>query len=86
MTVYVVKVVMFENVIVFADVPSSTSEKFVRGEGEPVKGKDVAPFGVASLTIVIEAGKTTASAESERSCCPTPQFETFEQVKSARRM
>jgi hypothetical protein len=59
---------MPEKVIVFAVVPSSTSEKFVRGAGEPVNGKDVAPFGVASLMIVIEAGKITASAESERSC------------------
>jgi hypothetical protein len=58
---------MFENNMVFADVPSSTSEKFVRGDGEPVKGNEVAPFGVASLTMVIEAGKMTASAESERS-------------------
>jgi len=66
--VYVVKVVMFENVIVFADVPSSTSEKFVRGDGDPVNGKEIGPLGVASLMIVIEPGKTTASAESERSC------------------
>jgi len=58
---------MPEKVMVFAVVPSSTSEKFVRGEGDPVNGKDVEPFGVASLMIVIEAGKTTASAESERS-------------------
>ena len=77
---------MFENTFVFADVPSSTNEKFVSGDGDPVKGNDVGPFGVASFIIVIEPGKTTASAESERSCCPTPQFETFEQVKSARRM
>ena len=58
---------MFENVMVFAVVPSSTREKFVRGDGDPVKGKEVGPFGVASLMIVIEPGKITASAESERS-------------------
>lgn len=58
---------MFENTLVFADVPSSTNEKFVSGDGEPVKGKDVDPFGVASLIIVIEPGKMTESAESERS-------------------
>ena len=58
---------MFENVLVFADVPSSTNEKSARGDGDAVKGKDVAPFGVASLMIVMEPGKITASAESERS-------------------
>jgi len=58
---------MFENSLVLADVPSSTSEKLVRGDGEPVKGNDVVPFGVASLMIVIEPGKMTESAESERS-------------------
>jgi hypothetical protein len=58
---------MFENTFVFADVPSSTSEKFVSGEGEAVKGNDVVPFGVASLMMVIEPGKMTASAESDRS-------------------
>jgi len=58
---------MFENSFVLADVPLSTSEKSVRGDGEPVKGKEVDPFGVASLMIVIEPGNTTASAESERS-------------------
>jgi len=59
---------MFANKMVFAVVPSSTREKFVRGAGDPVNGKEVEPFGVASLMIVIEAGKTTASAERERSC------------------
>ena len=59
---------MFENTIVLAVVPSSTREKFVRGDGDPVNGNDVGPFGVASLMIVIEPGKITASAESERSC------------------
>ena len=58
---------MPENVIVFADVPSSTREKFVSGDGEPVNGKEVEPSGVACLMIVIEPGKITASAESERS-------------------
>ena len=58
---------MFENVMVFAVVPSSTREKFVRGDGDPVNGNEVGPFGVASLMIVIEPGKITASAESERS-------------------
>jgi hypothetical protein len=60
--------IMFANTIVFAVVPSSTREKFVRGAGDPVNEKEVGPFGVASLMMVIEAGKTTASAESERSC------------------
>ena len=74
------------NTLVLAEVPSSTSEKLVRDEGEAVNGNDVEPFGVASLMIVIEPGKMTDSAESERSCWPTPQFETFEHVKSIRRM
>ena len=60
--------VMFANKMVFAVVPSSTREKLVRGAGDPVNEKEVEPFGVASLMIVIEAGNTTASAESERSC------------------
>ncbi len=55
------------NTLVFAEVPSSTSEKFASGEGDASKGKDVEPLGVASLMMVIEAGKMTASAESERS-------------------
>jgi hypothetical protein len=66
----VVKVTIFENTRVFTDVPSSTSEKFVTGDGEPVKENDVDPLGVASLTMVIEPGKMTASAERERSWLP----------------
>ena len=58
---------MFENTMVLAVVPSSTREKSVRGDGDPVNGKEVEPFGVASLMIVIEPGKITASADSERS-------------------
>src|SRR5438874_6082356 len=61
---------MLLKAFVFAVVPSSTRLKFVSGDGEPVKLKLVDPFGVASLMIVIEPGKTTASAESERSWFP----------------
>ena len=53
---------MFENTIVLAVVPSSTREKFVRGDGEPVNGNDVGPFGVASLMIVIVPCGTRISA------------------------
>src|SRR5689334_1402268 len=66
-TMYVWNFVMLLKTFVFAVVPSSTSGKFVNGAGEAVKGKLVGPLGVASLTIVIEPGKVTASAESERS-------------------
>ena len=72
--------VIFENTLVFADVPSSTRVKFVRGDGEPVKEKTVEPFGVASLIMVIEPGKITASAERERSWFPP------EPLRSIRRM
>src|SRR4051795_4297491 len=61
---------MFENSLVFADVPLSTSEKLLRGDGDAVNGKLVEPFGVAFLMTVIEPGKMTASAESERSWFP----------------
>ena len=52
---------------VFALVPLSTNEKSARGVGEAVNGKDVEPSGVACLIIVIDAGKITASAESDLS-------------------
>jgi hypothetical protein len=56
---------------VFALVPSSTREKFASGgEGVAVKLKLVGPSGMASLMMVIEPGKTTASLESERSWLP----------------
>ena len=71
---------MLENCMVFAEVPSSTSEKFVSGDGEPVKGNDVGPFGVASLIIVIEPGKMTASAESERSWLPPEPSRSIKRV------
>jgi hypothetical protein len=66
----VVNATIFENTWVLDDVPSSIREKFVTGDGEPVKENDVDPLGVASLTMVIEPGKMTASAESERSWLP----------------
>src|SRR6266536_1566420 len=61
---------MPENTLVFADVPSSTREKAARGEGLAVNGNEVAPLTLASLTIVTEPRKMTASAESERSWLP----------------
>src|SRR6266567_6385509 len=61
---------MFENTLVFAAVPSSTSEKFDSGDGDAVNGKEVEPFGVASLMTVIDPGKITASADNERSWLP----------------
>ena len=64
------KSMMFENTLVLLDVPSSTSEKLVSGEGDPVNGKEVEPFGIASFTIVMDPGKITASTESERSWLP----------------
>src|SRR5437763_248917 len=70
LTVYVVNAVMPPNVLVFAAVPSSTSEKLMRGAGLAVNGNEVDPFGVASLMIVMDPGKITASAESERSWAP----------------
>src|SRR6478672_4703272 len=65
-TVYVWKLVMFEKTFVFAVVPSSTRLKFVRGLGLAVNANDVVPSGVACLTIVMDPGKTTASADRER--------------------
>jgi hypothetical protein len=70
LTVYVASARMLPKSLVFAEVPSSTSEKFVSGEGDPVNAKLVDPSGVACLMIVIEAGKKTAPAESERSWLP----------------
>ena len=71
---------MLENTLVFAEVPSSTSEKFVRGDGDPVKGNDVEPLGVASLIMVIEPGKITASAESERSWLPPEPSRSIKRI------
>src|SRR6266536_821898 len=65
---------MLENCFVFADVPSSTRLKLVSGDGLAVNGNDVLPSGVASLMIVIEAGKMTASAARDRSCFPVLQW------------
>src|SRR6266542_320906 len=61
---------MLLNDFVFALVPSSTRLKFVSGDGDPVKLKLVDPFGVASLMTVIDPGKITASADSDRSWLP----------------
>ena len=59
---------MLLNFFVFAELPSSTSEKFVgSGDGDAVKENDVEAFGCASLIIVIEAGKMTASLVRDRS-------------------
>ena len=55
-TAYVVKSTMPVNAFVLAVVPSSTRLKPARGAGDAVNANDVDPFGVASLTIVIEAG------------------------------
>src|SRR5204863_616022 len=60
---------MFEKACVFADVPSSTREKSVSGEGA-VWGNDVLPSGVACVMIVIDPGNITAPSESERSWLP----------------
>jgi hypothetical protein len=58
---------MPENVVVFAEVPLSIREKLVRGEGPAVNANDVDPSGLASFTILIEAGKMTALAARARS-------------------
>src|SRR4051812_32226436 len=71
---------MFENTFVFVEVPSSTKEKFVSGEGDAVKPNDVELFGVASLMIVIEPGKITASADSERSWLPPEPSRSISRV------
>src|SRR5438093_11069842 len=68
--VYEVNVFMSLNTLVFDAVPSSTREKLLRGAGLAVKENEVEPFGVASLTIVIEPGKMTAPAWSWN--CPPP--------------
>jgi hypothetical protein len=52
--VYVWKLVMFPKRIVFAPVPSSTSEKSLRGDGEALKANAVLLFGLASFTTVME--------------------------------
>src|SRR5206468_1279228 len=56
--------------VVFALVPLSTRLKFARGEGDAVNEKENELSGVACLMIVIEPGKMTAAAESERSWLP----------------
>src|SRR4051794_26126263 len=61
---------MFVKIFVFALVPSSTRLKLVRGVGEAVNPNDVGPSGVASLIIVMVAGKMTAAADSDRSWLP----------------
>src|SRR3954447_5344667 len=71
---------MFEKTFVLAEVPSSTRLKFARGAGEAVKANEVGPSGVACLMIVIDAGKITASSDSERSWLPP------EPSRSIRRM
>jgi len=58
---------MFENTFLSLALPSSTSEKLLSGEGDPLKVNEVGPSGVASLMIVMDPGKITASTESERS-------------------
>ena len=42
------------------------------GDGDAVKGNEVDPSGVASLMIVIDAGKITAESCVCRSRCPFP--------------
>src|SRR5437867_7252018 len=61
---------MLAKSFVLALVPSSTNEKLDSGKGDAVNEKEAGPLGVASLTTVIEPGKRTASADSERSWLP----------------
>src|SRR5512147_869865 len=71
---------MPEKSFVFAEVPSSTRLKPDSGAGDAVNANDVEPFGVASLMIVIEPGKMTASAESERSWLPPDPSRSIRRV------
>src|SRR6266496_5761988 len=71
---------MLLNDFVFALVPSSTRLKFVSGAGEAVKPKLVDPFGVASLMTVIDPGKITASADSDRSWLPPDPSRSMRRV------
>src|SRR3954451_5583057 len=50
--------------------PSSTSEKSLNGAGDAVNPNDVVVSGVACFTTVSDPGKTTASADRERSWLP----------------
>jgi hypothetical protein len=58
---------MSENSLVLADVPSSTRLKAASGAGDAVYANVWLLSGVACLMIVIEPGKSTASADRERS-------------------
>ena len=72
-TVYDLKVVIPEKTRVFERVGSaSSSSANVDGSSPPVdvKLKSSALSGTVSLTTVIVAGNTTASAETDRSCFP----------------
>src|SRR5438132_4137068 len=71
---------MLENFIVFAVVPSSTSEKFVRGEGLAVKAYEVEVSGFACLMIVMLPGKIAASFDRARSWFPPPPFTSIRRV------
>ena len=64
------KTVILLKTLVFALVPSATSEKFARGDGLALKGNEVEPCGFACFRIVIEPGKMTASADKDRSWLP----------------
>ena len=79
-TEYVVKFVMPANTLVFAEVPSSTRLKAANGAGDAANAKDVEPSGVASLMIVIDPGKMTASADSERSWLPPAPSRSISRV------
>src|SRR5438046_17703 len=62
---------MFEKVLVlFATLPSSNRVKFDSGLGDAAYSNTCELFGTASFTIVIDPGKMTASADSDRSWFP----------------
>jgi hypothetical protein len=71
-------VIIPENTLVFAMVPSSTKSKLVNGDGVATKEKGVELSFVACFTIVMEAGKVTEPALNERSRLPEEQLSTLE--------
>ena len=71
---------MPEKTFVFAVVPSSVRLKLDSGEGVAVKLNWVEPSGEACLMIVIDAGKITAAAESERSWLPPEPSRSMRRV------
>ena len=75
-----------ENTYESVAVPSSTSVKLLRGNGDAVNGNSVLPSTLATFVITIEPVTCTAELLSERSILPLLQLLMFEHAKPLRRM